>query len=363
MFGHRLTGVRVGVCHCAGWVSCSGFCDLLWPDCSRGLAKTSRLQHHQSTFASLPSSTVRLAKTPPAEARGNRRAPCASRWLLWKSPSISALVPDYGWRGCVQCVQGSPDALESDGLEGLLRSKENLELRTVSIHCVSRNTPAAALKLLLTMPDALRVHVTLWYPASIASRPALGCGGPSARSRALPAPRAQSLPVRAKAPTPSNTTQQITLSPHYSTHPSGNYTASARHPTRPTRPTLRYCRQTPTPSPSRPRPATPCANASGKTCQQRHCSSQHPATHVRQRSGCGFITSTISGPSPAITCLPPVRDTPDPNLGIAAINKLRLTPRLPRPQPLRSRLRLNLFKDSLSNPLGTVPNTKSCDFL
>jgi hypothetical protein len=49
-------------------------------------------------------------------------------------------------------------------------------------------------------------------------------------------PRHEHRPVRGRqgAHFSSNITQQITLSPRYSTHPSGNNTAPARHPTRPT---------------------------------------------------------------------------------------------------------------------------------
>jgi hypothetical protein len=64
---------------------------------------------------------------------------------------------------------------------------------------------------------------------------ATACNVPTSCSAAAPRQNHVSsadLVGGAKPPTPSNITQQITLSPHHSAHPSGNYTLPpARHPT------------------------------------------------------------------------------------------------------------------------------------
>jgi hypothetical protein len=78
-------------------------------------------------------------------------------------PSISALMPDYGRRGC---IQGSSDALKSDVLE----EPEGRELKAKYESYVLCKKLVSCRQALLTMPDAMRVHPTMWHHAAASSR-------------------------------------------------------------------------------------------------------------------------------------------------------------------------------------------------
>jgi hypothetical protein len=166
-------------------------------------------------------------RLPPADARGNTTAKTASQLAAVPPtpacPSISALMLAYGRRGW---LQGSSNALDPR-----FRRPWPFTGQFEEIICKSRefavakaSSQAQLLFTHLNIMTQTHVHVPL---RDDVQRAEFIVAAAPAKSRG------KHRPFYGRQATHSSTaTQQITLSPHYSTHPSGNYTLPpARHPT------------------------------------------------------------------------------------------------------------------------------------